>query len=744
MELEYTDFLKKKTIKYTASGFKTGNPINSILFDFQRDIVNWALNKGRAAVFAGTGLGKTLIQVEWADHVNVYTNKNILIIAPLAVAEQTIREAKKLNIEVHLCRSQDDIKSGINITNYEMLNHFNTDLGGIVLDESSILKAFTGKIRNEIISKFSDVPYKLACTATPSPNDYMELGNHSEFLNIMSRTEMLATYFVHDGGETSKWRLKRHAEKDFWVWVSSWAVMLRHPSDLGYDGGMFDLPELRIHEVIVDKSKYAVKMAKTLSDRRRARKGSMGKRIEYAAQIANENDDKCLVWCDLNDESKLLSNSILDAVEVKGSDSPEHKAGSMLGFADGDIRCLVTKPSICGFGMNFQVSHKMIFVGISDSFEQYYQAVRRCWRFGQTEPVDVYIITSQKEGNVVKNIKRKEKQFEKMLKGMISATQELSKSNLHEYANTEDEYKPTVINNDLWTMYNGDCVEQTQALDDNSIHYTIFSPPFASLYTYSNSKRDMGNSRTKEEFDTHFNYLVSQLYRILKPGRLTSVHCMNLPSMKERDGVIGIKDFRGDIIRMFQEVGFIYHSEVCIWKDPVVSMQRTKALGLLHKQLKKDSCMSRMGIPDYVVTFRKPGDNPEPVSHTDRSFPVSIWQRYASPIWTDINPSDTLQKESAREHEDEKHIAPLQLEVIRRCLELWTNEGDLVFSPFAGIGSEGYEAVKMGRRFVGVELKKSYFDQAVGNLKAAERELEKPKQVMLEPFIEKTRLGDFG
>jgi hypothetical protein len=274
-----------------------------------------------------------------------------------------------------------------------------------------------------------------------------------------------------------------------------------------------------------------------------------------------------------------------------------------------------------------------------------------------------------------------------------------------------------------WAMYLGDSCEVIKAIPDNTIHYSIFSPPFASLYTYSASERDMGNCRTHSEFYRHFEFLVKDLLRVMMPGRLLSFHCMNLPSSKTRDGVIGLLDFRGDLIRLFRDAGFVYHSEVVIWKDPVTAMQRTKALGLLHKQVKKDSCMSRQGIPDYLVTMRKPGDNPERVTHTNESFPVSLWQRYASPVWMDISPSKTLQRESAREDKDERHICPLQLEVIERAVELWTNHGDTVLSPFAGIGSEGYVAIQRGRRFLGIELKQSYFKQACGNLKRAEEEI---------------------
>lgn len=266
-----------------------------------------------------------------------------------------------------------------------------------------------------------------------------------------------------------------------------------------------------------------------------------------------------------------------------------------------------------------------------------------------------------------------------------------------------------------YALYNGDSCEILRGIPENSVHFEIYSPPFASLYTYSNSERDLGNCRTKSEFFRHFEFIIRELYRVLMPGRIMAVHCMNLPTSKERDGFIGIEDFRGELIRVFQAAGFLYHSEVCIWKDPVIAMQRTKALGLLHKQLKKDSCMSRQGIPDYLVVMRKPGENPERVTHTNESFPVDIWQRYASPIWTDINPSDTLQANSARDEKDEKHICPLQLTVIRRALNLWTNPGDTVLSPFMGIGSEGVVSLQGGRRFVGVELKPTWYAQAVKN-----------------------------
>jgi len=392
----------------------------------------------------------------------------------------------------------------------------------------------------------------------------------------------------------------------------------------------------------------------------------------------------------------------------------------MLDFSAGAVRAFVTKPSIAGFGMNWQHCSDMAFVGLSDSYEQFYQAVRRCYRFGQTKTVNVYVITAETEGAVVANIKRKEADAMRLAAEMVEHMRDINMEAL-KGATVRDkaDYQRDAVHGDGFVAHLGDCVDVVREIPDNSIQYTVYSPPFSSLYTYSNSDRDMGNCKGDEEFMEHYGFLVRDLFRVTMPGRLLSFHCMNLPTSKQNHGYIGIRDFRGELIKLHQDAGFIFHSEVCIWKDPVTAMQRTKALGLLHKQIRKDSCMSRQGIPDYLVTMRKPGENEERVSHTPDDFPVELWQQYASPVWMDINPSDTLQYRSAREHNDERHIAPLQLEVIRRALKLWTNQGDTVLSPFMGIGSEGYCALQYGRRFIGAELKRSYWQQAVKNLTVA-------------------------
>lgn len=451
---DYIKFLESKKNIVKSSGFETDkNMLNKNLFDWQKDIVYWALKKGKAALFEDCGLGKTLQQLEWANQVYKHTGGNVLILAPLAVSKQTKREGEKFGIEVNICRKQTDVKPGINITNYEMLEYFESDeFIGIVLDESSILKSFSGKIRNKIIETFVNTPYKLSCTATPAPNDYMELGNQSEFLGVMSRTEMLSTFFVHDGSDTAKWRLKGHAEDKFWEWVASWAVVIGKPSDLGYDDdGDFILPKLNMFEHIVEADKIIEmadgqlslipNIAQTLNERRTARRNSMEGRVKRAAELANNSNEQWLVWCDLNAESEMLTKHIKDAVEVKGSDKNEYKENVMIEFAEGNIKALVTKPSIAGWGMNWQNCHNMIFVGLSDSYEMLYQAIRRCWRFGQEYPVNVHIVIGEQEGAVKSNIERKERDYQRMFDKMIKHTKDILSKEIHGTVRMSEEYK---------------------------------------------------------------------------------------------------------------------------------------------------------------------------------------------------------------------------------------------------------------------------------------------------------------
>ncbi|MEN6621536.1 MAG: DEAD/DEAH box helicase [Smithella sp.] len=423
--MSYSDFIESKRIAIKPVGIDVdSSSLNTNLFPFQRDIVKWALKRGKSAVFAGTGLGKTLMQLEWANQIVKNTDGKVLIVTPLAVSSQTVNEGNKFGIESVYARNSDDC-SKITITNYEMIDKFDPGkFNAVVIDESSILKSYTGAFRNELIDRFKNTPFKLACTATPAPNDFMELGNHSEFLNILTRTEMLATYFIHDGGETQKWRLKGHAQSLFWQWAAQWAVMLQHPSDLGYEDDRYTLPPLNINQITVEtqnKSQFLFNMnASTLQDRIIARRNTVDDRVNQCVELVKEKGGKWILWCDRNDESEALKKAIPGSVEVTGSQTPEEKSQLLNDFANGKFDILITKPKIAAMGLNFQVCHQMAFIGLSDSWEQFYQAVRRCYRFGQDHPVDVYVVTADIEGEVVKNIERKEKEAQLMLKEMVS------------------------------------------------------------------------------------------------------------------------------------------------------------------------------------------------------------------------------------------------------------------------------------------------------------------------------------
>jgi len=421
--VKYSDFLSSKNKRIQLVGFDAA-PSHVSLYPFQNAILNRAIKIGRAAIFADCGLGKTPTQLEWARQIHAHTGGNVLILAPLAVADQTAKEGKKFNVPVNVCRKQSDVVDGVNIANYEMLSHFDASkFKGIVLDESSILKAYEGKMRQEITEFGRAIEYRLACTATPAPNDWTEIINHAEFLGVMNGKEIIATYFIQDGNTTQKYRLKRHAVHDFWAWVSSWAIAARRPSDLGFDDSTFVLPALRVYQHVVESpitdGVLFPMLAHTMQERRQARRESLPDRVAKAAAIANATDKPFLLWCDLNAESEALCSAIPGAVEVRGSHTNEQKTDRLMGFTEGRYRVLVTKPTIAGFGMNWQHCDQMAFVGLSDSFEQMYQAIRRCWRFGQANPVDVHLICAENEGAVLANVKRKEAEHAEMMENIV-------------------------------------------------------------------------------------------------------------------------------------------------------------------------------------------------------------------------------------------------------------------------------------------------------------------------------------
>jgi hypothetical protein len=727
------------------------------LFGFQDFATRWALKRGRAAIFAGTGLGKTLIEMEWARQVG----GEILLFAPLAVGRQIMRMAEQFDAgPARVVSDGSEVEPGLNIANYERLHRFTPDgLSGLVLDESSILKAFDGKTRRELTEFGLQVDMRMACTATPAPNDYEELGQHAEFLGVLTAREMLALYFTQDGNTTTRWRLKGHARQPFWRWVSSWALAFTSPADLGYhdEAERFVLPPLRTVPVVVAAKDPHVTgtlfagEAQTLQERQAARRNTTAERVAAAAAlVAAEPDEQWLLWCDLNVESDALANAIPGAVEVKGSDSQDHKVDSVLGFADGTVRVLVSKPSICGFGLNFQGCARMAFVGLSDSFERYHQAVKRCHRFGQTREVVAYVVTADAEGAVVRNIERKERQMTEMMAELVA---NVGRTGEHIAKRTARDHD--MAEGDGWRLMLGDCVERIAGkiltgpdrgqsipgrVEDESIGLCVFSPPFPSMYVYTDDPRDMGNVADVEDMIEQFSYLVPELYRVLMPGRSVAIHLAQAQT-KKRDGLeIGLRDFRGATIDVMTRGGFTFYGEATIDKDPQVKAVRTKDRGLLFKSLANDSSMMRMAQADYLLQFRKPGDNPQPIragisakyGNDDGWITPEEWIEWAAPVWYRAGPgypggireTDTLNVAIARDGQDERHLCPLQRGVIERVVKLWSAPGDRVLSPFGGVGSEGDGALRLGREFVAVELKRSYWETACRNLDAAVQERE--------------------
>jgi DNA modification methylase len=716
---DYQAFLKQKQLVFRSTG-KECQPedVTPKLFPFQRDLVMWSIRKGRAAIFADTGLGKTFMQLEWARLMAERT----LILAPLSVARQTVNEGKKIGVDVHYTRSGDDIVDGINITNYEMIDHFNPDdFKAVVLDESSILKSLDGKTRQKLTEMFGNTPYRLACTATPAPNDIAEIANHAEFLGIMSRVEMLASFFVHDD---EGWRLKGYATENFFKWMASWGMSIKKPSDLGYEDNGFVLPPLNVLPVFLEsgyvpEGQLFFTGLSGITQRSEVRRATIDAKAAEVARLANESAEQWIIWHGLNDEGYMLRDMVPDGVLVEGSQSLDEKIAALEAFQDGSIRVLITKPSIAGFGMNFQNAHNMAFMGLSDSWESYYQSIRRQWRFGQQHPVNVHVVLTDIEQDIWNNVQSKEREAISMSDNLIKNVQQYERDEIGAANESQFDYQEKDASGEKWELWLGDSVERMKAIESESVGLSVFSPPFQSLYTYSPTERDLGNSRSKTEFFTHFTFIIDELLRITKPGRNACVHVQQLTTTKATDGYIGMKDFRGDVIRAFQDRGWIYYGEVCIDKDPQAQAIRTHSIGLLFTQFNKDSMMSRPALADYIIIFKKPGDNAEPIKH---DLDNDTWIEWARPIWYGIKESDTLNVVAARTDKDERHICPLQLGTIERCIKLWSNEGDLVFSPFAGIGSEGYEAIKYGRRFLGIELKPEYFKVAVSNIMNATRE----------------------
>ncbi len=667
-------------------------------------------------------------------------DRRILSRQPSPLGSEKRREAGGAWVEsVQIYKSGDSEFSAISggkdsIVFYDIQieKHPSYSVCGLLVHNSSILKNYTGMTKRTLIEMFRETRFKLCCTATPAPNDYLELGNHSEFLGVMDSNEMIARWFINDTMQAGNYRLKSHARKDYWRWLTSWAVCISKPSDIGYSDEGFDLPPLKVnyHQVSIPPER-GKEIGKLFFDAELSATGLWAEkrataidRCAKAAEIvASDSENPWIVWCDTNQEADLLQKSIPDAIEVRGSHSREFKIDAVNQFLTGDRRILLSKSEILGFGLNFQHCHDMIFVGVNYSFEKLYQALRRSWRYGQRHPVAAHIVYAESEGDVVQLLAEKEAKHKFMQTEMNEAMAE-SGWRETDFRSAVEVADARFETGEDWRLYLGDCVNEIRHVESNSVRLTVFSPPFSNLYIYSDSLADMGNSADDEEFFKHFCFLIPELYRITFPGRLCAVHCKDLPLYRNRDGAAGLRDFPGRIIRAFEGAGWIYHSRVTIWKDPVIEMQRTKNHGLLYKNLRLRGEVTRQGMADYLVVFRKwegveQTESPVVVTHDRSDFPLEQWQRWASPVWMDIDQTDVLNYQPAREPNDQRHICPLQLGVIERCVRLWSNKDETVFSPFAGIGSEGYVALREGRKFIGVELKESYWKVACDNLKMA-------------------------
>ena len=674
----YEEFLEKKKQIAKPSGFECEFG-HDWLFPHQRHVCRVSAMRGRNLIIAGTGLGKTRMELALGDACVDQTGKPSLIIAPLGVVPQTVEEGLRVGVEI-VRHGRGD--APVQIINYDRLKEVDpSKFGAVIPDEASIMKNLFGATKQLMCSMFAETPYRFPATWTPAPNDHTEFGSQAEFLGIMTMQAMLARFFVHDSGQTSEWRLKGHGKDAFWKWLRSWATCYQKPSDLnmGFSDDGYILPALHMIQETVE-TEPDISSGKLISDARLSattlhtemRKTSPDRAARVAEIIAREPDETWFVLCETDYEAEDIRKSVPGIVEVKGKAmSDDLKEARLLAFGRGEIPRFLSKSSIVGMGMNYQKCARIIISASSYSFERKMQVIRRCWRFGQEREVYCYLINTAAEWSILEAIDRKKENHEEMVREMVKVMNEGEDSDI------EQLHRDDAAGRD-WRVLFGDNVRRIKEVDTGSVGYIMTSPPFASLFTYSDHPSDMGNCLSDAEFFEHLGHLVPEIKRVMMPGRLVSLHCMDLPKSKERDGVTALRDFPGDLIRLFQDNGFEFHSRVTIWKDPLVAMQRTKAIGLLHKQLLKDSAMSRQGIADYVITMRAPGANPEPVTHGDGfasyvgesgpneplmkngaynvKYSHEVWQRYASPVWMDIDQGDVLKYTGARAQKDERHI----------------------------------------------------------------------------------------
>jgi DNA modification methylase len=814
--------MAEKDKKDTGSGFEVPREsINPILFDMQIDIVLWCLKKGRVLVGLDCGFGKGPIQLEWLYQIHKRENRPVIMLAPPGVKTQfKAVEAPKFGYEVNIANEQSDIVNGINITNYERLmkretievykkevyfkrfahchpveikrntvgeedehgrliekgtiqiERFRFDprqFVAIALDEASILKHYGAKTRERLTRFAESIPFRICATATPAPNDIYELGSYAEFLGIMRSRQIKAKYFIQDGNTSTKFRLMKPAIEKWWEFVAGWAIIVMKPSDLGYSDEGYELPGLEeVKHILKDTTPSPGMLipmpAKTLQDTERIKKKTVKERCKMVAEIANADNDHKLIFIRRNNEGILLNKLIPGSVEVAGRHSEEIKEKRLMGFAQGKYKILITKPKIGGFGLNLQEHcHRVISGNINYSNEEKYQYVRRVWRYGQVKDVKHDMITMDTEGDILYKLDQKEKGTQDMIKEVVKRMDIHDLNRSGRVKKDKSGYEEAEHFSEYWKLYLGDSCTRVLELEDQSLDTIMTSVPFPAMYAYTNFDQDIGNYETAEELCEHLKYVFARLLPKMKPGAISHIHIAQGVAFQNRHGYQGLWDFRGPLVKMMQEVGWEFYSEITIEKDPQTQAARNHSHPLMQKTVFTDAAALGASVPDYLILFKAPGEKEKVTAllsdpaiqgkynSPDGWITMDMWINWASNVWLmhrkgmkwweGINVTKVLGAllnnktgerngfgiRAARDEEDEKHLCELQLDIIERCVAIHTKPGDLVCDPFNGIASVGFQSLLMGRRYVGFELKKSYWLTAIKNLEYCEHKIKQQK-----------------
>lgn len=735
------------------------------LFDYQLFITQVALKKRRYALFADCGLGKAIMLLEFAFQTSKAHNKKVLIVMPLNIISQLLEEQMRFYghnpyIDLGHGTGMDLLKwidsdERFGIVNYDKFHEtidFKNKVGTVINDESSILKNPSGAIRNSLIDSFLGVEYKLACTATPAPNDTAEYASHALFLEkVKSYQEFFQTYFIQDEGE---WRLKKHAVEAFYTYLSTWSIFLRNPKMYGFADNLADLQEYVTHEIhipLTDEQLVIIKeyeinngsqpsllpgSASSMTDRIKFSQVSKGfiydekkKPISInslkpgivADIVINKHpDEQSIIWTTYTEEGVILKGLIPGAVHLYGSVKEEERAKMIEDFRTGKIRVLITKPKLLGFGLNFQFANIQVFSGLDDSYEKYYQAIKRSHRYGAKKQLIVYIPITSLEEPMLRNVLEKKERFESdaayqerlYITNLRFDLEEFLQRPLTTMEDKGMELLPPIIEK-RYELYNEDCIQFMARTPDETFDMSFFSPPFDDLYTYSDNPEDLSNCQRDGEFRLHNDFFFAQLYRVMKSGRVVAIHIAQNAKMKFKDGTIGLIDLRGQFINQAIEHGFEYFSEACIERSPQLQMHKEKML--FHKNISTNALNTKLGMNYYVIFLKKKGDAVERVKS---QISLDQWYTWASGVWK-VNESDYLNVRGVKAANDERHVTPTNLEIIRRSLILYSNPGDKVYCPYGGCGSEGVESIKLERYFTMTELKPEYFIESIENVSDA-------------------------